>query len=61
MLFVPDLNDITVLNATTGFIITNYTTNYVYAIQQPLIVGNTLIEDSITNYAYAIPISDIIG
>ncbi len=61
MLFVPDLNNITVLNATTGSIITNYTTNYVYAIQQPLIVGNTLIEDSITNYAYAIPISDIIG
>ncbi|SMD30220.1 Outer membrane protein assembly factor BamB, contains PQQ-like beta-propeller repeat [Picrophilus oshimae DSM 9789] len=60
MLFVPDLNNITIINATTGSIIANYTTNYIYAIQQPLIVGNTLIEDSITNYAYAVPLKDII-
>jgi len=60
-LFVPDLNNITIINASTGVIVTNYTTPYIYAIQQPLIIGNTMIESSIMNYVYAEPLNKVLN
>ncbi|PYB68479.1 hypothetical protein DMB44_03825 [Thermoplasma sp. Kam2015] len=58
-LLVPDLNSITVLNSSNGNIIDNYTTPYIYAIQQPLVIGNTMIESSIMNYVYAAPLNNV--
>ncbi|BCU69931.1 hypothetical protein KN1_12280 [Stygiolobus caldivivus] len=59
MLFVPAGNAIAVLNASNGQIIALYHTQLIMR-QQLIIVGNTVIETSGTNWVFAIPISQIL-
>lgn len=59
MLFVPAGNTIYVLNASNGKIIATYTTQFIMR-QQLIIIGNTIIETSGTNWVFAVPISEIL-
>lgn len=59
-IIVPNFVNITVLNAENGQIVANYYTGTDLGKDQPVIVGNTLIDDSIWGYVIAIPISQII-
>lgn len=59
MLFVPAGSSLVVLNATNGKIVSVYHTEFIMR-QQLLILGNTIIEASGTNWVFAVPISQIL-
>jgi len=58
-LFVPAGSSIAVLNSTNGQVVNVFHTEFIMR-QQMIIVGNTLIEASGTNYVFAVPVYDVI-
>ncbi|ARM74652.1 DUF929 family protein [Acidianus manzaensis] len=60
-IIVPDFDHITVLNASNGDLVNKYYVGVDLGKDQPLIIGNTLIDSSIFGYVIAIPISEILS
>jgi outer membrane protein assembly factor BamB len=55
-IIVPDFDHIAVLNATTGQLVNKYYVGVDLGKDQPVIVGNDLIDSSIFGYIIAVPL-----